>query len=438
MTSMLSPLLLSEFSHFITDEIGLYFPKQKWPDLERGIQAASQAFQFEDVESCMHWLMSSSLSQKQTEILASFLTVGETYFLRDIKTFRILEENILPPLIHKRNAENQKHLRIWSAGCASGEEPYSIAIILRKLLPDIKNWNITLLATDINTEFLKKLSKGIYSEWSFRDVPDEIKAHYFKKTAKEGYEILPIFKNLVEPFYHNIVRDPCPSLMNNTNAMDIIFCRNVLMYFSPILIHKVVNKFFDCLVNDGCLIVSPSEIAHPYFTNFKLEMINGVTIFRKKDLEITKTVEPLQELIIPTDIVKEEKPKLLILDYKALAQECANQGKLKEALSWNDKAISENKTDADLYYLRALILLEMGNNEDAIIALERVHYLNPDFVLAYIVLGNIFHKIKKKPKAKKQFGHALALLNNLNSEEMLGDINVGRLIDIVRSMSEME
>lgn len=440
MTTALSQALLSGFSNFITDQLGLYFPKQKWGDLERGMQRASQIFQFTDMESCIQWLMSTPLTQKQAEILASSLTVGETYFFRDTNTFHVLEKDILPALIYKRYQENTKYLRIWSAGCASGEEPYSIAIVLCRLIPDIQNWNITLLSTDINTDFLKKLSTGIYSEWSFRNVSDDIKTAYFKNIAKGQYEILPKIKSLIQPFYLNLAQDNYPSLNNNTNAMDIIFCRNVLMYFSPNLFQKVINKFYDCLVNDGRLFVSPGEISQPYFSNYTMEVINNVTICNKTFFKIDMTpdapvlITPLSPPSLNMPIENAKKP---IKDYKALTQQYANEGKLQEALASNDRAISINKTDANLYYLRALILLELGNPEEAIATLNRVLYLDPGFILAYIVLGNIFKKQSKIREAELHFEYALQLLKKMDAKAMLGDVTAQRLIDIIISMKAM-
>jgi len=100
-------------------------------------------------------------------VLASHLTIGETYFFRDSGTFQALEEHILPELIRQRRGKNQQ-FRIWSAACATGEEPYSVAILLQKLIVNLDGWNISILATDINPQAIKKARLGIYNNWSFR------------------------------------------------------------------------------------------------------------------------------------------------------------------------------------------------------------------------------------------------------------------------------
>src|SRR3990170_7336777 len=155
MTPELSNNSLSSVSEFISSLIGLHFKESRWNDLKYGIKSASREFGFSDVEAFINWLPSSTLGRKHIEILASHLTIGETWFFREQDTFSVLEERILSELITSRYS-NQKRLRIWSAGCSTGEEAYSIAILLNKMMADISEWNITILATDINPKFLSK------------------------------------------------------------------------------------------------------------------------------------------------------------------------------------------------------------------------------------------------------------------------------------------
>ncbi len=180
MPTSVSDATLEQLSELVAEQMGLYFPKERWHDFERGIRSAAKEFGFKDSESCLQHLLSSSLSKSQIEILASHLTIGETYFFREKKSFEALEEHILPELIRSRSGK-EKRLRIWSAGCCTGEEPYSIAISIHKLLPDWKDWNITILATDINPNFLRKASQAEYTEWSFRGTPTWLKERYFSR-----------------------------------------------------------------------------------------------------------------------------------------------------------------------------------------------------------------------------------------------------------------
>jgi chemotaxis protein methyltransferase CheR len=260
MTGKASKELIGQLSDYLAERIGIYFPEGRWNDLERGVKYAAQDFGFPDVETCIRWLLLSPLTKKQIETLAARLTVGETYFFRDKKSFELLEGKVLPELIQKRR-EAGKYLRIWSAGCATGEEPYSVAMLLRRLIPDIKDWNITILATDINASFLHKAAESIYGEWSFRDVPSWLKDAFFRKAGKDRLELLPDVRKAVTFSYLNLSEDAYPSLTNNTNGMDVILCRNVLMYFTDKSQRKVVEKLYRCLVNGGWLMVSPAEIS---------------------------------------------------------------------------------------------------------------------------------------------------------------------------------
>ena len=165
--------LLSHLSDFMAIQMGLHFPRDRWGDLERGIAAAASEFGMTNVESCMHWLLSAPLTRDQIEILASHLTVGETYFFREKRSFEVLEEHILPVLLRARG-DTEARLRIWSAGCCTGEEPYSIAMLIDRLIPNAAKQNITILATDINPRFVRKAADGVYGEWSFRGTPPSI------------------------------------------------------------------------------------------------------------------------------------------------------------------------------------------------------------------------------------------------------------------------
>ncbi len=161
--------------------------------------------------------------------------------------FEALEDRILPELIRSRSVGNRR-LRIWSAGCATGEEPYSIAIALRRALPVPEDWRITILATDINPHILRKASAGVYGEWSFRNAPPWLKGTWFRPKKDGKLEILPEIRKMVSFAYLNLAEDIFPSPVNNTNAMDLIFCRNVLMYFAAERAQEIGESLRGCLL----------------------------------------------------------------------------------------------------------------------------------------------------------------------------------------------
>lgn len=306
---MISENLLIEFREFLAQHMGLEFPEKRLPELRRSIDRAAPDLGFKDVDSCVKQLMSEQLTSHRTEVLASYLTIGETYFFRDEKSFKVLEERIFMDLLRKARSSHRL-LRIWSAACSTGEEPYSIAILLRRILPDFDDWNVTIVATDINTRSLEKASQGVYTEWSFRGAPPWLKQQYFEKTRKGHFRIVPEIKRAVKFAYHNLAQDPYPSLLNNTNGMNVIFCRNTLMYFGAEQRQKAIRKFIDCLLDGGWLIVSPAETS--LVVDHRLETVSaqGTMLHRKiggpaRKVEISETAITLSQTPVHRQAVPE-------------------------------------------------------------------------------------------------------------------------------------
>jgi len=270
---------LALFNRFIARTMGLHIKDERLNELAQKVVSISRDFGYDDPEECMLWLMSAPLSREQADILARSLTIGETYFLRDPQSFHALEKHILPEIIRNRRT---KSLRIWSAGCSTGEEPYSIAILLSRILPDPDDWNIMLLATDINPVALERGRQGIYGNWSFRDAPPWL-MDYFRKRKDGRFEIIPTIRKMVRFSYLNLAEDGYPSLLNSTNAIDIIFCRNVMLYFEPALIEKMIVKFHNTLQDGGWLFVSPTEVSCRTFGGFTCKRFPGAFAYRKGD-----------------------------------------------------------------------------------------------------------------------------------------------------------
>ena len=152
------------------ERTGLSFPPQRHESAEHGVRRAMARAGATDPEE---FLGLAARDARVLDDLVVELTVGETYFFRNEPQFQALEQHILPELIARRRPSRQ--LRLWSAGCASGEEPYSLAILLERLLPDLADWHILILATDINPQVLARAKRGCYGEWSFRQTPAEIR-----------------------------------------------------------------------------------------------------------------------------------------------------------------------------------------------------------------------------------------------------------------------
>jgi chemotaxis protein methyltransferase CheR len=485
---MLSNALISQLGTHLLTHTGLLFSEKRWDEIRQKMTAAMKDFDFEDVEKFIHWLLSAPLTKHQIEILACHLTVQETYFFRESKTFEVLEQTILPKLINSRR-NTEKRIRIWSAGCSAGEEPYSIAILLNKLIPDIKDWSITILATDINPVALQKARQGLYTEWSFRDTPQWVNEKYFEKIKQGHYAIRSPIKEMVNFSYLNLSEDNYPSLSNNTNAIDLIFCRNVLMYFAPETVLSVIARFNRSLLNGGFLIVSVVEISSLFSSEFNPVRFKDITLYNKdgnypKQIKAIHPPPPLtkswpeefEDEIKPpklsgkTHIKKanvknniktkltpyeeaaalygqgqyreaedkltgilagnHDNPKVIILFARILA----NQGKLADALHWCEKAISVDKLNPGLYYLRATILEELGNTVNAMTSLNEALYLDHEFVLAHFALGNLAMRLGKHAESKKHLRNTMELLSRYKPDEVLPEsegITTGRLTEML-------
>jgi chemotaxis protein methyltransferase CheR len=485
MKNRLPDSLLSQLSEFVAARTALHFPRNRWSDLEQRTSSAAEEFGFIDEEAFIQWLVSSPLTREQTELLASHLTNSETYFWREPQVFGALQGHILPELIRSRE-RGEKRLRIWSAGCATGEEPYSIAIALRTAIPTPGDWYVTILATDINPRILRRAKAGVYGEWSFRNVPAWLRKDNFCRKKDGRLEILPEIRKMVTFSYLNLAEDIYPSPLNNTNAMDLIFCRNVLMYFAPERATQVVHRLYRSLVDGGWLMVSASELSQQIFSHFIPVHFPGAIVYRRVRQESRPPVvfrleemsgqeaslqPPLpafagvEQAPLPSPFRNGEKTPEIVkpsLREKACAEtfECsapeddrkappaiafsvralADQGKLAEALAACEEGIAADKLDPELHYLRAIIFQEQDRETEATASFKAALYLEPNFVPAHFALGNLLLRRGKRRAAKKCFDNVLALLSACGREEILPEsegLTAARFREIVHATMQV-
>ncbi|MCX7040933.1 MAG: tetratricopeptide repeat protein [Spirochaetes bacterium] len=476
MSARLSEGQMARFSTFVETRIGLRFSPSNRGELEQRIARAALETGFPSSVEFVEWLTLSPLSKDQLETLASHLTVGETYFWRDKEIFRVFQERVLPELVARRREEG-KFLRIWSAGCATGEEPYSIAILLKETIADISEWNVTILATDINPQFIEKAVRGVYRDWSFRDAPSWLGEKYFVAAEDGGFEISPSLRGMVDFRMLNLAEDTYPSLFSNTNAMDLVFCRNVLMYFSPQIISRVVERMSRSLIVGGWLIVSPTEIPHVQGAPFSVVMLSGVHLLRKEEaLEAQTMALPVERLDLPA--LRSEvpcvdqgvfPPPALSLEERLeraadlyrrglyveavealrgllcvapkngdvlalLARSYANLGRLPLARERCEEAIRADRLSPSRHFLLATIMEEQGDQQGARWSLRQALYADQDFVLAHFSLGHSLLRRGKKREGERHLRDALSLLQGHEREETLPESDgttVGRLREMI-------
>jgi chemotaxis protein methyltransferase CheR len=270
---------LALFAKFITRTMGLHFTEERLFELDQKMVAVARDAGYPDSLQYQLWLMSAPLSREQLDTLARALTIGETYFLRDPRSYQVLEEELIPGLLALRRGTDRS-LRIWSAGCSSGEEPYTLAILLSRAIPDLANWNISLVATDINPQALERGRRGIYSQWSFRNSPAWL-MDYFGTTGNGRYEIIPRIKAMVRFDHLNLADDTAAAQCAGTDFLDIIFCRNVMLYFDPPQIERTIAMFHAALRDGGWLFVGPTEVDPRFTKGFTCLRFPGAFVLRK-------------------------------------------------------------------------------------------------------------------------------------------------------------
>ncbi|QOJ29941.1 MAG: hypothetical protein HRU80_14115 [Ignavibacteriales bacterium] len=311
--------------NYLHRNLGLYYPDDRKQDLERAMISVYIEAGFDNVNDFIDSLKDHEESPETIMLLAKYLTIGETYFFREPKVFNFLRDTVIPGIIAKKKS-GRKQLRIWSAGCCTGEEAYSVAILLHETVPDLPSWNVTILGTDINPEFLMKAATATYRAWSFRNEHSEIMKKYFTKNERGEFKVSPSIRSFVQWNTLNLIADQFPSNLNNTDRMDIIFCRNVLIYFSDEGRQKIISKFYDSLNEGGYLILSLTEVAHQPDRRFQQIRGDDVIIFRKGSGDIsasaseTPGVTSISEYIkkeIPSAVTEEEQLTVTVLKKNA-------------------------------------------------------------------------------------------------------------------------
>ncbi len=280
MNKALSPQDLHKVARFVHDHIGFSYASDRMGDLNRGFLSACQDLGYSAPDSCLKLMEDPVGSLELEKSLVKKLTIGETYFFRDKRLFQYLKNSLLPGLIEARRS-GRKYLRIWCAACSSGEEPYSIAMLVKYLIPDIADWDISILATDINAGSLHAAQRGVYSRWSFREDAPIPTDPYISPSLDGRFQVSESIKKMVHFSQLNLITDLYPSTLSGTTTMDLILCRNVLMYFSNELAGEVVDRLNSCLIADGWLVVSPQEISYAQRPGFIQIKQSSVFLFKK-------------------------------------------------------------------------------------------------------------------------------------------------------------
>jgi len=212
--------------------------------------------------------------------LYAVITTNETSFYRNPPQMKLFQETILPRVLARKRKARDRTLRIWSAGCSTGEEPYTLAIILHEVLGrELPFWDIRITANDLSEDVIQSAKRGVYSEYTLRSTPEEILKRYFSRNGDGRFSIVPEVSKLVT---FGIINLSDRFQLKRIERSDVVFCRNVIIYFDEDMKRQVINGIYDNLVSSGYLFVGHSESLHNISRAFKPCHYPGAMVYKKE------------------------------------------------------------------------------------------------------------------------------------------------------------
>ncbi len=438
---------------------GLAFPSSRLSQFARGVAAASESAGAQSVAQYVAQLTAAKPEAETIALLAQHLTVGETYFFRDPPAIHALANHVLPRL----QATTPRALRLWSAGCCTGEEVYTLAILLQRA----RLSGSTVLGTDINPAFLARARLGVYGDWSFRGDPFALRRRWLSRVTG-GWAVSDALRTCVRFEADNLAGEGV-SRADTEPPQDLIVCRNVLMYLSPEALARTVARFRRRLVPGGWLLVSPGEASDTLYPGFEAEVIDGVRFYRRcadaapnalamqpvaGNAPVRSLVEapaqawphapahavaalatgaairpvtgpwaePVADLAAATATHKpsEALPAAVgpdpSADHRVLARALADQGYWTQALQSCEAWVTAEPLSAVAPYVQALVLIEQADSLRASEALRRALYLDDRFIMAWLALARLARTEGDELAARRHLGTVRRLLDGLQAD----------------------
>jgi len=273
------PMSMDEFRllrDFVYQHCGLNFTEDSKYLLEKRLGRRLQTHNLQNFRDYYYFLRYKPEKDQELSEVIDLLTTNETYFFREDYQLRTFAEEILPEIRARKEASGDRQLRIWSAGCSSGEEPYTLAMILLELgWPD--NWRVEIIGTDISQRVLQLARLGEYGETSFRNTDAAVKNRFFTESGGR-YRVNDEVKKLVTISHLNLFDHSRIALLGR---IDVVFCRNVIIYFDADGKRKVIESFFQRLQPEGYLLLGHSESLINLSTAFQLRHFKHDMVYQK-------------------------------------------------------------------------------------------------------------------------------------------------------------
>lgn len=449
-----------KFNDYLVSCCGLRFAPRNMTFLTRGIRSRMQVLQIHSYGEYYDYLTRYQESRQEMQKLLQLLTVGETYFFRYRPHFEVLSR-----LIRKEFASDGKQsLRIWSAGCSTGEEPYSLAMSIIDAVPDWRSRDVTILATDINKRSLKKAAEGIYRPWAMRAMDQRHIRRYFERTG-DSYRIKDEVRDAVTFFPLNL-KSPFPLPAKGLADLDAVFCRNVLIYFGIEDSRSIVEKIAETLKPGGYLFLGHSETLSFLSSQFDRHAYAGGFYYRKKGdatpaaivrerkgVREPKRTRPVLVKPPPPVIAAAVEPEpdpeaLFVLARAQFANEeyqsasltlegvltmqpghvgalvlrsfiLANSGQFDEAFSFCERALALEDLRPDAYLLKGLILELKGRDAPAVAEYRKAILLDMSFLMPHYYLGRLLLRLGRETEGWRELRTCLRILERSAGDDTI-------------------
>jgi chemotaxis protein methyltransferase CheR len=419
----------SPLKHELIASTGLAFYEDRDELLTELIDGRLSDLGLRDCSSYAQLLADGQRGSEEMEHLIAQLTIGETYFFRDQEQFAALRDVILPDILKRKQVS--KELRIWSAGCANGAEPYSLAILLtRELAEHIAGWQIRIYATDLNRSFLTQAAAGKFRAWALRCTPDEVKRDCFSQEGRT-WSIHPRYKQWISFHQLNLVGTQFPTPADAGTLFDLILCRNVMIYFTPEVRNRLVGNFYRLLEHQGWLVVGGSEHDLETYKAFRSLDAFGAKLYQKVLVPLPPMEgAPERPMLPPVGLVSppslratpiepaREPPKAPPPDTEGLLQ-FADRGDWQSAAEYGRRLLAQDPLSPASHFYQALVFENLGVPAASERSLRQAIYLDRNFALAHYHLGLALKRALKMPGAERSFRNVLKVLAGVPDDAML-------------------
>ncbi|MCT7965642.1 tetratricopeptide repeat protein [Laspinema sp. D1] len=422
----MSEALIQLFVQLISNYTGLRIRTQDREALCRKLASRIRALKLSSPEDYYKLLQeginsnnsySAIAAQGEWRTLITLLTTGESYFFRDSGQFWLLENVLLPEVIayqrqvRSSDSNSKPSLRIWSAGCSTGEEPYSLAILLTQLIPDWENWNLLILGTDINHESIEQAKQGLYSPWSFRMVEPTRLPRYFQQ-RKNQWKLEEKYRKLVTFRVGNLARDRFPDYASDLANLDLIICRNVFVYFDFPVIGEIVEKFANTLRPGGYLITAHAELHGQNLDQLNPKVFSQSVVYQRRDNSSVKipVSHSSQGYNLPSS---RPSPSLISTSVKLeTLNNKVNRHKNQSPLypsSTSSSDLTFKNSDVSLLLQKAETLFKADRLDESLLTSQHIVRLQPRHFQAYYLIAKIYANLGNYHQAERYCQQAISI-----------------------------